>query len=45
MVIDYKKYAINAFLTEIYCINTTDKGQSKHKDLTERALYEDKAWH
>ena len=45
MVIDYKKYAINAFLTEMYCNNNTDKGQSKHKDLTERALYEDKAWH
>ena len=39
MVIDYKKYAINAYLTEMFCENVTNKGQSKHKDLTERALY------
>ena len=39
MVIDYKKYAINTFLTEMYCDITQTKGQSKHKDLLERALY------
>ena len=45
MVIDYKKYAINTFLTEMYCHNVNNKSQSKHKEMMERALYQDKAWH
>ena len=43
---DYKRYAINAFLTEMYCSGTENpKYSSKYKDLIERALYGEQGWH
>lgn len=38
---DYKRHAINAFLTEMYCGDDNPKYSSKYKDLIERALYGD----
>jgi len=46
MAHDYKRYAINAFLTEMYCdAETNPKYPSKHKELIERALYGDQGWY
>ena len=40
MALDYKRYVINAFLTETYCIGTENpKYSDKYKELTEKALY------
>ena len=47
MVNDYKVYAINAYLTERFCGQESNKKYSsqKHKKLVERALFEDHNWH
>ena len=43
---DYKRQAINAFLTETYCSGDENpKYSNKHRDLIEKALYSDKGWH
>lgn len=39
MAIDYKRMAVNAYLTELYCAE--DKYQNKYKELIERALFSD----
>ena len=43
MVLDYKRTAVNAFLTGSFC--ATKKNDSKHKELIERALYGNQGWH
>ena len=46
MAHDYKRYAINAFLTEMYCdTKENPKYPAKHKELIERALYGDQGWY
>ena len=46
MSLDYKRYAINAYLTEKFCIGPENpKYSTKYRELTERALYGDKNWH
>ena len=49
MVVDYKKKAINAFLTGQYCGSDNGTAQSKysdkHRELIEQALYGDMNWH
>ena len=42
---DYKRHAINAFLTEMYCGDQNPKYSSKYKDLIEKALYGEEGWH
>ena len=45
MASDYKRYAINAFLTEMYCdAQENPKYPAKHKNLIERALYGEEGW-
>ena len=41
MVNDYKRYAINAFLTENYSKDEFKKYSDKYKELVEKALYAD----
>jgi len=42
MAHDYKRHAINAFMTEMYCDGeSNEKYPSKHKELIEKALYGD----
>ena len=45
MVLDYKRQAINAFLTGSYCEGAMKKNISKHKALIERVLYGEQGWH
>ena len=42
---DYKRHAINAFLTEMYCADENNpKYSSKYKDLKEKALHGHRSW-
>ena len=43
MVEDYKRHAINAYLTETHA--QKPKYESKHRALIEKVLYEEKGWH
>ena len=46
MVNDYKRYAINAFLTENYSKDEFKRRYSnKYKELVEKALYADQGWY
>ena len=45
MAADYKRQAINAFMTNSYCGSNEVKYANKHKDLTEKALYGTTGWH
>ena len=40
---DYKRHAINAFLTEMYC-SEDPKYNNKYKDLKEKALHGHRSW-
>ena len=41
---DYKRQAINAFLTEMYGGEDNPKYSTKYKDLKERALHGHRSW-
>ena len=45
MAEDYKRQAINAFMTNSYCGPDEVKYANKHKDLIEKALYGTTGWH
>ena len=45
MAMNYKRQAINAFLTETYCGDDNPKYANKYRDLIEKALYSSKGWH
>ena len=46
MAHDYKKFAINAFLTEMYCDGENNpRYPSKYKVLIERAQFGEQGWH
>ena len=45
MAEDYKRQAINAFITNSICGASDKKYSNKHKDLIEKALYGGTAWH
>ena len=44
-MLDYKKKAINAFMTGKYCNASDSKYSQKHKELIERAMYGSLTWH
>ena len=45
MAMNYKRQAINAYLTETYCGDDNPKYAHKYRDLIEKALYSSKGWH
>ena len=46
MSADYKRHAINAYITEMFCDGDDKHGApSKHQELIERATYGDQGWH